>query len=97
MCVCSMNRDETQPESITDEDAVIPDGWLEDEEVYIPDPSAVKPNDWYVQVLVLCGVVIGKEMLVSFGNIVCCYIVIVEKVLVSFLMIAVERLHNVIS
>lgn len=39
-------RDESEPATIIDEDAVIPDGWLLDEEVYIPDPAAVKPDDW---------------------------------------------------
>ena len=39
-------RDESEPSTIVDEDAVMPDGWLEDEEVYIPDVSSVKPDDW---------------------------------------------------
>ena len=31
---------------IPDEDAVIPEGWLEDEPELIPDPDAEKPADW---------------------------------------------------
>ena len=39
-------RDESEPEKIEDQDAVKPDGWLDDETELIPDPDAEKPNDW---------------------------------------------------
>jgi len=38
--------DESQPRSILDETAEMPDGWLEDETENIPDPDADKPDDW---------------------------------------------------
>lgn len=38
--------DETQPRQILDEDAAMPDAWLEDEPESIPDSTAVKPDDW---------------------------------------------------
>lgn len=41
-------RDEDAPAQILDEDAVKPDGWLDDEPEYIGDPDAVKPEDWCV-------------------------------------------------
>ena len=41
-----VSRDESQPEKIEDEDAVKPEGWLEDEPELIPDPDAEKPSDW---------------------------------------------------
>lgn len=41
-------RDEDAPAKIADEDAVKPEGWLDDEAEYIGDPDAVKPEDWYV-------------------------------------------------
>lgn len=31
---------------IADEDAVKPEGWLEDEPAMIPDPDAQKPEEW---------------------------------------------------
>ncbi len=43
VCVC---RDEDAPAQIPDEDAVKPDGWLDDEPEYIGDPDAIKPEDW---------------------------------------------------
>lgn len=39
-------RDEDAPAKIPDEDAVKPEGWLDDEPEYIPDPDAEKPEDW---------------------------------------------------
>lgn len=39
-------RDENEPKEILDEDAVKPEGWLEEEEALIPDPDAEKPDDW---------------------------------------------------
>lgn len=42
------DRDEDAPAQIPDEDAVKPDGWLDDEPEYIGDPEAVKPDDWWV-------------------------------------------------
>lgn len=42
-CAC---RDEDAPAKISDEDAVKPDGWLDDEPEYIGDPDAIKPEDW---------------------------------------------------
>jgi calnexin len=38
--------DESQPRQIRDENAVMPDGWLEDERQEIPDPESEKPSDW---------------------------------------------------
>ncbi|VDL92184.1 unnamed protein product [Schistocephalus solidus] len=38
--------DETAPEFIIDEDAVMPEGWLENEPTLIPDESSKKPDDW---------------------------------------------------
>ncbi|CAG0894049.1 unnamed protein product [Cyprideis torosa] len=38
--------DEDAPRFIKDENAVMPDGWMEDEEEMIPDPEATKPDDW---------------------------------------------------
>ncbi|BHF57132.1 hypothetical protein SprV_0100007300 [Sparganum proliferum] len=38
--------DETAPEFIVDEDAVMPEGWLENEPKLIPDESSKKPDDW---------------------------------------------------
>lgn len=40
------SRDEDAPAKISDEDAVKPDGWLDDEPEYIGDPDAIKPDDW---------------------------------------------------
>jgi calnexin len=40
------HRDEDAPKQIPDEDAVKPDGWLDDESEYTSDPDAVKPEDW---------------------------------------------------
>merc|ERR1712226_497432 len=31
---------------IPDEDAAMPDGWLEEEDELVPDPDADKPADW---------------------------------------------------
>lgn len=39
-------RDEDAPAKISDENAVKPDGWLDDESEYIGDPNAIKPDDW---------------------------------------------------
>lgn len=44
VCVCL--RDEEAPAKIPDEDAVKPDGWLDEEPEYISDPEALKPEDW---------------------------------------------------
>ena len=41
------NRDESEPEMIIDENAVKPEGWLDDEPQLVPDPAAEKPADWY--------------------------------------------------
>lgn len=41
-----VRRDEDAPAKISDEDAVKPDGWLDDEPEYIGDPDAIKPEDW---------------------------------------------------
>lgn len=41
-----LNRDEDAPAQIPDEDAVKPDGWLDDEPEYVGDPDAIKPEDW---------------------------------------------------
>lgn len=38
--------DEDAPAQIVDENAVMPDGWLESEPPHIPDPDASKPADW---------------------------------------------------
>ncbi|KAI3351545.1 hypothetical protein L3Q82_020228, partial [Scortum barcoo] len=38
--------DEDAPAQVPDEDAVKPDGWLDDELEYIGDPDAIKPEDW---------------------------------------------------
>ncbi|XP_022901737.1 calnexin-like [Onthophagus taurus] len=38
--------DEDAPAQIVDENAEIPDGWLEEEPKHIPDPDAIKPDDW---------------------------------------------------
>ena len=39
-------RDEDAPREIPDEEAVKPDGWLDEEEALIPDPDSQKPSDW---------------------------------------------------
>lgn len=39
-------RDEDAPTKIPDEDAVKPEGWLDDEPEYVSDPDAEKPEDW---------------------------------------------------
>lgn len=39
-------RDEDAPAKIEDSDAVKPEGWLDDEEEFVPDPNAEKPEDW---------------------------------------------------
>ena len=39
-------RDEDAPMMIEDESAVKPSGWLDDEAELIPDPVAVRPEDW---------------------------------------------------
>ena len=44
--MCRRNEDE--PEMIEDEDASMPDGWLESEPALIADPSAQRPTDWWV-------------------------------------------------
>lgn len=44
--ILCLSRDEDAPAQIPDEDAVKPDGWLDDEPEYIGDPDAVKPDDW---------------------------------------------------
>lgn len=41
-------RDEDAPAKIADENAVKPEGWLDDEPEYVADPDAEKPEDWYV-------------------------------------------------
>lgn len=38
--------DEDAPAQIVDENAVIPEGWLEGQLPHIPDPDATKPLDW---------------------------------------------------
>ncbi|XP_063690916.1 calnexin-like [Bolinopsis microptera] len=38
--------DEDAPKFIEDEEATMPDNWLEDEVEQVPDPDAVKPEDW---------------------------------------------------
>lgn len=43
--VCNW-RDEDEPSKIEDLDAVKPEGWLDYEPQYVPDPSAKKPKDW---------------------------------------------------
>lgn len=47
-----MCRDDDAPAQIPDEDAVTPEGWLDNEPEYIGDPDAIKPEDWYVYTLV---------------------------------------------
>lgn len=47
----SPSRDEDAPAKIPDENAVKPEGWLDDEPEYVADPDAEKPDDWYVD----CG------------------------------------------
>lgn len=42
-CIC---RDESEPAQIEDLSVVKPDGWLDDEPKFIPDPNAEKPDDW---------------------------------------------------
>lgn len=42
------SRDEDAPAKIADENAVKPEGWLDDEPEYVADPDAEKPEDWYV-------------------------------------------------
>lgn len=55
LCVLIQNillsRDEDAPAKIADENAVKPEGWLDDEPEYVPDPDAEKPEDWYVYCL----------------------------------------------
>ena len=41
-----LNRDESQPEMVTDENAEKPEGWLDDEPELVPDSSSEKPSDW---------------------------------------------------
>ncbi|CAM9582776.1 unnamed protein product [Ectocarpus sp. 4 AP-2014] len=38
--------DEDAPKKIVDEDAEMPEGWLEEEEEIVPDPSSTRPDDW---------------------------------------------------
>lgn len=40
------SRDEDAPAKIADENAVKPEGWLDDEPEYVADPDAEKPEDW---------------------------------------------------
>lgn len=55
LCVLIHNilfsRDEDAPAKIADENAVKPEGWLDDEPEYVADPDAEKPEDWYVYCL----------------------------------------------
>lgn len=46
VCFLLSFRDEDAPAKIPDEDAVKPEGWLDDEPEYIADPDAEKPEDW---------------------------------------------------
>jgi len=41
-------RDEDEPETIEDENAEKPEGWLDDEPELIADESSEKPSDWSV-------------------------------------------------
>lgn len=41
-----LSRDEDAPAKIADENAVKPEGWLDDEPEYVADPDAEKPEDW---------------------------------------------------
>ena len=41
-----LKRDENAPKKIEDANAKKPDGWLDDEPELIPDPQAVRPEDW---------------------------------------------------
>ena len=41
-----LQRDENAPKKIKDANAKKPDGWLDDEPELIPDPQAVRPEDW---------------------------------------------------
>ncbi|XP_020706307.2 calnexin-like isoform X2 [Athalia rosae] len=41
--------DEDAPAHIVNEEAVMPDGWLENESPMIPDPNALKPEDWDIE------------------------------------------------
>lgn len=45
---CLISRDEDAAAKIPDENAVKPEGWLDDEPEYIADPDAEKPEDWQV-------------------------------------------------
>lgn len=42
----TLPRDEDAPAKIPDENAVKPEGWLDDEPEYVADPDAEKPEDW---------------------------------------------------
>lgn len=53
--ILSAYRDENEPATITDPDAVKPEDWLEDEPSLLPDPEATKPADW-------CAVVIATKI-----------------------------------
>ena len=44
-----LQRDENAPKKIEDANAKKPDGWLDDEPELIPDPQAVRPEDWWVE------------------------------------------------
>ena len=46
--VVFLKRDENAPKKIEDANAKKPDGWLDDEPELIPDPQAVRPEDWWV-------------------------------------------------
>jgi calnexin len=41
-----LNRDEDAPKFIPDESAQMPSDWLVNEPLEIPDPDAIKPEDW---------------------------------------------------
>ena len=36
---------------IEDEDASMPDGWLENESTLVPDPTSERPSDWWVNTI----------------------------------------------
>ena len=38
---------------VDDEDAVKPEGWLDDEPELTPDPEAEKPSDWSVPIPII--------------------------------------------
>ena len=51
--ICYLFRDEDAPEMVDDEDAVKPEGWLDDEPELTPDPEAEKPSDWSVPIPII--------------------------------------------